>query len=168
MNLTRPRFSLFALSLLSMTVPAYAGTVTTTFPVQVSVSAACSVAATGSSFPAYAGSVSVDSTSTIDVICAQNLPYQITLNGGSNFNATSGRRRMAGLGTFLEYQLYQQNGFQTAWGDSGFQGTMPNGTPKAGTGTGGVQQHTVFGHLYANQLVPAGAYSDTVLVTVNF
>lgn len=145
----------------------YAGTVSTSFPVQVSVGAACTVGASGFAFPAYSG-IGVDSTSTIDVTCAQNLAYQITLNGGNNFNATSGKRRMGASGTFLDYQLYQQNGFQTVWGDTGFQGTVPNGTPKAGTGTGAAQQHTVFGHLYANQVVPAGTYSDTVLVTVNF
>ena len=145
----------------------HAGSVSTSFPVTVSVSEAWTVAATGFAFPAYSG-VGVDSTSTIDITCASNLPYQITLNGGNNFNSGTGHRRMASGATFLEYQLYQQNGFQTVWGDSGFQGTMPNGTPKAGTGTGASQQHTVFGHLYANQVVPGGTYTDTVLVTVNF
>lgn len=160
---------LFVASLFSLTPLhfARAGSVSTSFPVTVSVDAACTVAASGFAFPTYSG-VGVDSTSTIDVTCGQNVPYQIALNGGNNFNSGTGHRRMASGATFLDYQLYQQNGFQTVWGDSGFQGTMPNGTPKAGTGTGASQQHTVFGHLYANQTVPGGTYTDTVLVTVNF
>lgn len=109
----------------------HAGSVSTSFPVTVSVGEACTGAATGFAFPAYS-SVGVDSTSTIDVTCAQNAPYEITLNGGNNFNARTGHRRMASGATVLEYQLYQQNGFQTVWGDSGFQGTMPNGTRKRG------------------------------------
>lgn len=145
-----------------------AGTVSTSFPVSAIVGEGCTIDVSGLSFGTLA-QTGLDANGSITVTCPQNMPYNVTMNSGLNYDPASGRRRMNdGTGQLLTYNLYRNSGFSQIWGDSGFQNTIPNGTPLPGTGTGIAQVVTVFGHVHANQTVPNGTYTDDVLVTVNF
>ncbi len=146
-----------------------AGTVSTSFPVSISVGEGCTIGVSGITFGTYVQAGGVDANGSITVTCPLNIAYNVTMNSGLNFDSTSGRRRMNnGADQFLTYNLYRNSGFSTIWGDFGFQNTIPNGTPLPGTGTGVAQTVTVFGHVHTGQAVPNGTYNDDVLVTVNF
>ncbi len=64
---------------------------------------------------------------------------------------------------YLSYELYQDTGRTTVWGNSGTAlfsaGSAPSKAPRT---------FTVYGRIPAAQDVPAGAYADTVIATVNF
>ncbi len=61
---------------------------------------------------------------------------------------------------YLVYQLYDNTGRTTVWGN-GSGGTATISMNSSGTAT-------IYGRLPAKQNVSAGAYADTILVTVSF
>jgi spore coat protein U-like protein len=64
----------------------------------------------------------------------------------------------------LNYNIYTSAARTTVWGN-GTSGTATIG----GTGTGTSQSVTVYGRVGSGQTsVPAGAYADTVAVTVTY
>jgi spore coat protein U-like protein len=88
--------------------------------------------------------------------------YQVGLGVGTNSDATS--RRMTGpSGALLGYRLYQDSPRTLLWGD----GTTFGGR-LAGTGSGANQALNVYGTIPAGQVPPAGSYSDSVVVTVEY
>ena len=99
-------------------------------------------------------------TSTIQVTCQLGDTYTIGLDDG--VNRTGGQRRMARTAAplgYLNYNVFRDAARTLPWGDTG-------GTRVDATGTGSVQTYSVFGQLPGGQAVPAGAYVDTVTVTV--
>ena len=149
----------FIVPILSLTAgSALAGQATTNFAVTATVVATCGVSATPLAFGDYTGSTNVDQTSTISVTCTTGTDYTVALNDGNN--ASGGVRRMVNGGSnYLAYEMYSDAGRTTAW----------NATATvAGTGTGIAQSLTVYGRVASGQNVPAGAYSDTVQVTVSY
>ena len=165
---------MFAIFFIAMTawvsqlVSVQAGTMSASFPVSATVEEGCTIGATGLSFGPYT-QTGVNASGSITVICPQNMPYNVTMNSGLNYDPASGRRRMFGnTGQMLTYNLYRNESLTVIWGDSGFQNTIPNGTPLPGTGIGTAETVTVYGRVHANQTAPNGGYTDDVLVTVNF
>ncbi len=148
-----------------------AANVTTTLPVSASISAACSVSASGITFGELTSGVPKQSSGTISVTCQTGVPYRVAMNGGSNPQGTPLFRTMkhASLNEFIGYQLFKDSALTQEWGDTGAGNLFPVGTPVSGTGTGSAQQLTVFGlqNGFLNTASP-GSYSDTVLVTVLF
>ena len=144
---------------------ALAATATTNFTVNANVLAACSVEATDLDFGDYtASSVSVDdATSTVTVTCTDGEDYTVALDAGAGSSATVAARAMTSGSDELPYGLYTSAAYDTVWGD----GTASTSTIAA-TGNGLQQPHTVYGRIQTGQYVPAGAYVDTILVTVNF
>lgn len=145
--------------------------------------ASCSVSATGVAFGAYnhlSGSP-LDSTGTVTVQCtgggllsAKNVSYTIQLNAGSSGSFSP--RKLASGANLLDYNLYRNSARTTIWGN-GSGGTSTVG----GSFTLGncvlfllcsdeteSRNHTVYGRIPASQNVPAGSYSDTITVTVNY
>jgi spore coat protein U-like protein len=99
-------------------------------------------------------------TSTIQITCELGDTYTIGLNDG--VNRAGGQRRMARTSApvnYLNYNVFQDAARTLPWGDNG-------GSRVSAVGTGGAQSYTVFGQLPGAQVVPAGAYVDTVTVTV--
>jgi spore coat protein U-like protein len=143
---------------------AYAATETTTFDVSVTAVAACSVTATGITFPDYNGIGYVDGTGDVTVTCSNGVSYNIALDGG--LQHTTWRRVTDGT-NYLNYDLWKDFGQTSIWGDSDFENTYPTGSSYADTGTGTAQAHTVWGALFGGPQ-PPGAYSDTVTVTVHY
>ena len=153
---------------------ATAGTATTTFPVSITATTACSVTATGLDFGSFVPgptSPAVSGTGTVTVTCALSLPYKVALNRGLHGISTTRRMQFA-TGTLLNYEIYQDSAKTLVWGDNDLANTYPPGSSLAGTGTGAAQSLTVYGLVPAGQnpavppSEPIGA--DTITVTVVF
>jgi spore coat protein U-like protein len=140
-----------------------AAQVTTPFAVTATVVRGCIIATTDLAFglyPAIAVPPQVLATSTIRVTCELGDTYSIGLNSGSN--AAGAQRRMAHTTppvSYLSYNLFQDPARSIVWGDTGL-------TRRDAIGTGTAQTYTVYGQLPGAQVVPVGAYVDTVRVTV--
>jgi spore coat protein U-like protein len=151
--------------------PALAATATGDMTVSSSVTATCVISAAPLSFAAYntVTTINVDATAVLTFTCtAGTTGIQITL--GQGLNPASGtsdavplRQMTNGGAGRLAYFLYQETGRTTVWGN-----TLAT-APAAVVGTGAAQTATVFGRIPSGQTtVPAGAYTDTVVATVNF
>lgn len=139
---------------------AAAATATTTFSVTANVVTTCGITATNLNFGNYSG-VQLDGTATLNATCSTGTPYTIGLNQGNGAGATVTTRKMTGpAASLLNYTLSRDAAHTINWG---------NVTDRAsGAGNGAAQPFTVFGRIPASQFVQAGAYSDTITVTLTF
>jgi spore coat protein U-like protein len=152
--------------------PASAATDTDNIAVTGSVASSCTIAAGALAFDPYdpVTGVAVDGTATLTVSCAVGTPgVFITLGQGLHVatpSDTAPLRRMVhgtDITKFLSYNLYQLSDHATVWGNT------VETAPTAFTSTGSNQEVTVFGRIAATQTTAqVGAYSDTVVATVNF
>lgn len=156
--------ALFALAL--ATAPATAATVSSTMPVSATVTANCTLSTSALAF----GSVNtisgsnVDGTGGLTITCTNGTAWSASAGVGGGSGASFASRRMTSGGNLLNYNLYTSSGYSTVWGD----GTASTGLI-SGTGNGTAQSVTVYGRVTAGQTsVPAGAYADTVAVTVTY
>ena len=86
-----------------------------------------------------------------------------TIGLGLGSNASGSTRRLKDAGTnFLTSEIYQDSGRSTMWG-SGANVLTPAAAPSKAA-----RNFTAYGRVTANQDVPAGSYTDTVVATVNF
>ena len=163
--------SLRKLPLLSATllVPllAHAATKTTTIQVSVTIVGECTVLTADALN--FGGNVSasfvspINAQSNLEVTCAANTPYWITLDGGANKGGSVINRRLKSGDTLLDYGLYTDSARSTPWGD----GTA--GAKVSGVGSGQPQTIPVYGQLMKPDAVPApGSYFDSVVVTVTY
>jgi len=127
----------------------------------------CALFVTPLSFRTVSGDTTT--TATITVTCPARLPYAIALHIGQHGDTTS-RKIRAGGAQILDYELYQDAGRRVVWGDRGFANTYPRGEVKAAIGTGMAQAHLVFAalHVPPKTALPAGTYTDALIVTVHF
>ena len=148
---------------LTLTLKRGGGTITSTsVPINGSVTPTCSVSAGTLSFGTYAPGTATTGTGTVSVNCSNGAPYQVSLGSGQNANGVTRRMASSG-GGFLTYFLYSNPGRTTSWGDGGSLGGLVSGT-----GSGTAQNLFVYGRIPAGQGVPAGTYSDSVVVTVEY
>ncbi|HSH56545.1 MAG TPA: spore coat U domain-containing protein [Halomonas sp.] len=143
--------------------PANAATVTSTMDVTITLENACeiSTAPTELAFGTHGVlSANVDSTSTIGVTCTTDAAYDIGLDGGGSGDINA--RVMTLTTNEVGYQLYQESDRTTIWGDTVGTDTV------ASTGTGSEESFTVYGRVPSQVTPPAGAYTDTVTVTVTY
>ena len=149
-------------ALMGLPVAANAATATTTFSVTATVLATCAVSATPVVLGNYSGS-QLDGTGTISVLCTNATTYTVALDAGVGVGATVSVRKMTGPSSqTLNYSLYHDAGRSSVWGS-----TVGTDT-SAGAGSGLAQSITVYGRIPATQAPNAGAYSDTVTVTVAY
>lgn len=159
------------LAVAAMSGTAVAGTATSNLPVSATVSANCTIdASAGVAFGAYDpvvtnASTDLTHTGSVDTTCTDGATATVTLGEGTNKDSTSTAaapvRRMISGSNYLSYQLYQDSGATSVWGDT-------SGTGVTVTGTGGAVTTNVYGVVPAGQNVPAGSYTDTVVATVSF
>lgn len=159
------RFRLLAALLIFGANAAIAATTTTNLSVTATISATCSVTTGTVAFGTYdptSGSPD-DATGTVTVTCTNGTGYSITLGDGLYYS--SGRRMRSSAVTYeyLTYELYQEAGRTTLWGD-GTHGTVMGSL----TGNGSAQAYTVYGRMPINQYSKPDSYADTVLVTVTY
>jgi spore coat protein U domain-containing protein, fimbrial subunit CupE1/2/3/6 len=137
----------------------------------------CSVSAVGVAFGTYdtLASVPNDSTGSVTVICtylsggAGQVTYNAKLSTGSSGTYASRRLRAGAMS--LNYNLFTDTARSVVWGD-GLAGTsVASGSFTVGPGVGnGSRQDVrpVYGRIPARQDVLDGAYSDTIIVTLEF
>ena len=146
-----------------------AATASNPLTVTATVINACTVAAGALPFGNYdpTSATPLDGSSTspaISVTCTSGESYEIGLNQGTGTGGSATNPRvMTGTpsGT-LNYNLFQDSGRLTLWGN-----TPPTNTVNK-TGTGAPQTSQVYGRIPALQASPAGSYLDTVTITVSF
>jgi spore coat protein U-like protein len=142
--------------------PVMATTATGSLVVTATVLASCTVVGSTIAFGNYS-SAQLDQTGNVAVLCTNGTAYTIGLDAGSGTGATTSIRKMTGsLGGTLNYALYRDSGRTTNWGS-----TVGTDT-QAGTGTGVLQNLTVYGRIISGQTPLAGSYTDTVLVTLTY
>lgn len=140
----------------------------TTLNVTANVTANCSVTASAVDFsninPLLAQNF--DATGSLTISCTSGAAWSAALGVGSGTSATYANRRMrlGATANMLNYSLYTTAARNVVWGD-GSSGTAT----VAGTGTGSAQTISVFGRIPSGQTTaPAGAYADSVTVTVTY
>jgi len=144
---------------------ARAATTTTTFPVTATVLKACAVNANPLAFGTYdpTAATPLDATTTLSVLCTVGTSFTVGLNAGTATGATVTSRKMTSGANTLNYALFQEAARTNNWGN-----TPGTDTPPAITAPVLASTLTVYGRIAAGQNVPAGAYTDTVTVTVNY
>ena len=133
------------------------------------VTASCLIAANPMAFGAYdpltGGGQAVFQTTTISVQCTNGMDAPpITMDQGQNpqtgSTGTTPLRQMINGAALLTYNLYSEDSYAAVWGTAGITSPNPNGA---------AQNMTVYGKIDGGQTtVPAGNYTDTVVVTVTF
>lgn len=110
----------------------------------------------------------IDTQGSVTVTC--NTPYTIYIGDGGNRVAPgSGDRRMARGTQRLPYQLYKDAARTQIWDATGGTATLNGSGGVSDVGTGINQTRPVYGSIPAGTVLPAaGAYSDTVIVTVTY
>lgn len=143
---------------------ALAATDTDTFAVTATVVASCDVVAQDLAFGNYdpVSPTPLDAATTMSVFCTNGTTYTVALNPGIGAGATVAARRMTNGGDTLTYSLYQDAARANVWGQTIGTNTV------AGTGSGAPQALDVYGRAPINQTAPAGAYVDTITVTVTY
>jgi len=103
----------------------------------------------------------LDGTGTVTITCTQGAATTIGLDLGGN--ASGSTRRMTNGTDFLDYEMYQDAPRTTVWGNAAPDLFTPAVAPSYAA-----RNFTVYGRVTAGQTVSTGAYSDTVVATVNF
>lgn len=143
---------------------AQAATTTTTFAVQMTITASCVINSASTLNFGSSGvlSANIDQTSTLQVQCTNTTPYNIGMNAGTGTGATVAVRKMTSGGNTINYTLYSDSGRTTVWGNTVGTDTI------AATGSGAAQSYTVYGRVPAQTTPTPAAYTDTITVTVTY
>jgi spore coat protein U-like protein len=141
--------------------------------------ASCTVTATSVAFGVYAspGGVQTDSSGTVTVTCTPDFillacktPYTVSLSQGGA--ASYAPRKLASGANTLNYNLYTNAARSTVWGDGSGGSSTVVGTVSTSILSllclSGSNNHTVYSRIPAAQSVAAGAYADTITVTVTY
>ncbi|OZI18930.1 spore coat protein U [Bordetella genomosp. 9] len=144
------------------------GTATANFAVTLTIAANCTIAATPLNFGSTGVlAAAVNQTTTLSVTCTNTTPYNIGLDAGTVTGSSVAARLLAGTrtgntATTVGFQLYQNAGRTTVWGNTQSTDTV------AGTGTGTAQTLTVYGQVPAQATPAPDTYQTTVTATVYF
>lgn len=124
--------------------------------------ASCIVTATPVDFGNYSPFLNTpqDSVGQVSVNCTETGGYTVAISPGIHGGGSFANRRLSNGGTQLAYQLYTDKNRRTIWGD-GTGGSAVVSRPKSDT-------IPVYGRIPARQSVSAGAFSDTIVVTIAY
>jgi spore coat protein U-like protein len=134
--------------------------------VQATVSSTCAVANAALPFgpvnPMLGASLSANVS--LQVTCTQGTTFAVGLGDGQN--ASGGQRRMKGAisGQFLSYELYQDSGGATRFGDTVTAQRVANQVGLGAT----ANAVAVYGSVLSGQNVTADTYADTVPITIYY
>jgi spore coat protein U-like protein len=138
----------------------------TSFNASVTLGGACTITTSPVNFGTAPGlATALTASGALSVTCSNTMPYSIALNAGSTTGNTIAARKMSLGGSgpgVVSYQLYQDGGFTTLWGDGATGATYP------GTGTGTPQSIPVHGRVPAQASPASGTYRDTVTATITY
>jgi len=147
-------------------------------PLSAMAAYGCSVVVVGVNFGTYdpVAAAPDDSAGRVDVTCTNvpgtgvdNVAYGIALSPGvaGNFNP----RRLASGNARLDYNLFRDAGRTQVWGNGTSGSFLVSGNLRVGPGQGNGTRsntHDIFGRVPAQQDAAAGAYGDTIVVTLTF
>jgi spore coat protein U-like protein len=153
--------------LASAAVPA--ATRTASMSVRATLVDTCLISASALSFQPYVASGgAVAGTSTISLRCTNGAIYAVGLSAGSTAGTTMAQRLLAGGTNTLQYNLYTSNAYTSVWGDGSNGSSVVSGYS---TGFATPISLTIYGQVpdsAANKLAPAGTYTDTILVVLDY
>lgn len=144
------------------------GTSTANFNVTLTLQANCGITANPLNFGTSGVlSTAINQQSTVAITCTNTTPYNVGLDAGTVTGSTVASRLLAGTatgntGTTVNFELYQDTGRTTIWGNT--QGT----NTVAGTGTGAAQTIPVYGQVPTQSTPKPDTYQTTVTATVYF
>lgn len=132
----------------------------------------CTVSATPAVFGGYnpLGGPALDTAATVTTDCSNtislfvNTTVALSPGGGGNYAA---RRLLSGTGQ-LAYQLYTDSARSTVWGDGSAGTSVKTDGYMLAVGVRVTRGYTVYGRIPAGQRVPAGTYTDAILVTLTY
>ena len=104
-------------------------------------------------------------TMTCTVLIGLFESWTIALSPGNSSNFTT--RKMLNGSSPLSYNLYTTAAYSNVWGDGSGATTVISGSALLSIGTS-VYPYTVYGRIPAGQDSAAGAFMDTIVVTLNF
>lgn len=137
---------------------------TTTFLVTMTVTSNCIVAATPLAFAGVGVlTANTDAQSTVTATCTPGTSFDVGLDDGANASGSQ-RRMVFGGSNFINYELYTDSGRTTRWDDIG--GTTTQGDN--GSDLDGIVIYDVYGRVPVQSSQAAGAYTDTITVTLSF
>ncbi|NKB87701.1 MAG: fimbrial major subunit CsuA/B family protein [Acidobacteria bacterium] len=138
-----------------------------TLSVGLTVPSVCTIAGATLDFGASTeGPIASQASATVS--CNQGQPWRISANSG--LHSTTGTRQLrAGSGSSVPYLLFIDEAMSVEMGDGELAGTYPSGSPIHGIGTGQQQSVPIFGLVpIFDSGLPAGEYTDEILLTVHF
>lgn len=121
----------------------------------------CGVATSGLNFGSYDvfNNSHSDIAGSVTVSCSQATSYSLQMSPGSG---SFSQRLMLGSSHNLSYNLYTDATRSQVWGDgSGGSVTLSGNTESS-------IQHTIYGRIPARQNVQAGAYGDSIVITLEY
>ena len=145
-----------------------AATTTGSMTVSATVLSACTVTPGPLAFGNYdpTSATPKDATASIVVLCTAGTAYTLALDAGTGSGASITARKMtiaAGTAT-LNYAIYNDSGRTTNWGNTAGTGAL-TGTTSLVTLT---NTFTAYGRIPVSQATAAGAYTDTITVTLTY
>ena len=156
--------TLIGLCIFPLVSASFAATTTSTFTVQATIIASCTInSASTLNFGSQGVLIAnVDNTSTLQVQCTNTTPYNIGLNAGTGTGATVAVRKLTSGANTINYSLYSDSARSTVWGNTVGTDTV------AATGSGASQSYTVYGRVTAQTTPAPATYTDTITVTVTY
>jgi spore coat protein U-like protein len=140
-----------------------AGDADSNIAVSSTVTASCNVSATPLNVGEYnpIGKNDVDVEGTVTTLCSVGTPFNVGFDAGQGTGATVETRGMThpNGSEVLNYSLYQDSAHTQVWGETVGKNTV------AGVGSTTL---SVYGHVPAQQNVPADNYQDSVRVFIVF
>ncbi|PKB14025.1 spore coat protein U-like protein [Novosphingobium kunmingense] len=144
-------------------MPSHAGQTTYTMPVSASVINGCTINALPLTFIAPAASnPAINSITSLTVQCTPNIAFTIDIDTGLYGNGINRRVRHTTSNAYINYDVYRDPPRSQVWGTGQAKNVTGNSGP---TGTVVVP---VYGRLGATNNLRAGAYTDTLTVTISF
>jgi spore coat protein U-like protein len=150
--------------------PAFAQTATSNFNVTANVANNCTITSTTLAFGPYDplsahATAPLDAAGSVTITCTKGAVTTIGLNAGNNSASASGTTRAMsnGSGGFLSYEIYQDSGRNTFWGNTGADRLTPGPAPSKAA-----RAFPTYGRVPGGQDPDSGAYTDIVTATVNF
>ncbi|RPE80217.1 Csu type fimbrial protein [Vulcaniibacterium tengchongense] len=165
MKLLKP--TLLATALLAAAPAALAATQTANMNVSITIENSCTIVANPLNFGTRNTLANdIDAATTVKVTCTGQGPISIAFGTGGGAGATLASRKMSRTGgaELINYALYRDAGRTQVLGDG-----SASTARIAGTSTGAEQSFDVYGRVFGGQgPKPVGAYTDTVVATVEF
>jgi len=158
------------LGALGLCVAYDSGTMTTTLDVTMIVSKDCAITAPSVDFGSAAFLASFDPvTQSISITCSKDASYSVGIDNGQQ--ASGGVRRLSNGSNFIAYDIYYPASSGTRWGNAaGERRDSSEATSNAGLYTGtSAQGFTYRAEILSGQTTPpAGTYTDTLMIDVQF